>query len=153
MAGSFSQLYIHLVFAVRNRKNLIVATWEEELYKYITGIITNKGQKLYAINGMPDHIHILISIKASCYIPDLVREIKKSTNQFIREKGFCKSGFNWQAGFSATSHSRSNIPIVARYIENQKIHHSKTKFIDEYKQILEDEGVEYNERYLFDPTE
>ena len=88
MAGTFSQIYIQVVFAVHGRNSLISLNWEEELYKYITGIITHKGQKLIAINGMPDHIHFLIGMKPSCCLSDLVREIKKSSNEWINAKGF-----------------------------------------------------------------
>ncbi|MET3128069.1 REP element-mobilizing transposase RayT [Arcicella rosea] len=95
MAGTFSQIYIQVVFAVRSRNSLIHSTWEEELYKYISGICKNKGQKLLAINGMPDHIHILIGLKPSSCLSDLVREIKKSSNDFINEKRFTPSKFQW----------------------------------------------------------
>ena len=78
MSITYSQIYIHIVFAVKGRKSFIQQSWEEELYKYITGIVQNKGQKMLAINGMSDHIHILIGMKPSCNLSDLVREIKKS---------------------------------------------------------------------------
>ena len=86
MPGTFSQLYVHVVFAVKGRKSLILSNWEDELYKYISGIIQNKDQKLLAINGMPDHVHILIGMKPNCCLSDLVREVKKSSNNFIRER-------------------------------------------------------------------
>lgn len=96
MAGTFSQIYIQVVFAVKGRESLISPLWEEELYKYITGIVKNKEQKMLAINGMPDHIHFLIGMKPSCCLSDLVREIKKSSNEFIKEKKFTKFKFQWQ---------------------------------------------------------
>nr|WP_317194625.1 IS200/IS605 family transposase [Algoriphagus lutimaris] len=83
MAGTFSQIYIQVVFAVKGRNSLISNSLEEELYKYITGIVSNKGQKMLAINGMPDHIHFLIGMKPNCCLSDLVREIKKSTNDWL----------------------------------------------------------------------
>ncbi|MEG9328141.1 IS200/IS605 family transposase [Salinimicrobium catena] len=98
MPGTFSQIYIQLVFAVKGRRSLISEQWEQELYKYITGIVTNKNQKLLAINGMPDHIHILIGMKPSCCLSDLVREIKKASNEFIKTKGYSRSKFDWQEG-------------------------------------------------------
>ena len=98
-AGTFTQLYIQLVFAVRGRRNLILQSWEDDLYKYITGIIQQKGQKLLAINGMPDHIHILIGMKPTCCLSDLVREVKKSSNKFIKENKFVVGKFEWQEGF------------------------------------------------------
>ncbi|WPR72380.1 IS200/IS605 family transposase [Flavobacterium sp. NG2] len=102
--STYSQIYIQIVFAVKNREAQITHEWEEELYKYITGIVQNKGQKIVAINGMPDHIHIFIGMKPSCCLSDLVREIKKSSNSFINEKGFCKYKFEWQEGFGAFSY-------------------------------------------------
>ncbi|KAA6327000.1 hypothetical protein EZS27_023964 [termite gut metagenome] len=84
MAGTFSQIYIQVIFAVKNRDALISTTWNIELYKYITGIVQNKEQKMLAINGMPNHIHFLIGMKPSCCLSDLVREIKKSSNAFIK---------------------------------------------------------------------
>ncbi|MCE3229405.1 MAG: tpn [Bacteroidetes bacterium] len=103
MANTYSQIYIQIVFAVRKRNSLIHPSWENELYKYITGIIQNKGQKLIAINGMPDHIHILIGMKPTCCLSDLVREIKKSSNEYVKENGFTKTQFQWQEGFGAFS--------------------------------------------------
>lgn len=94
MANTFSQIYLQVVFAVKGRENLIRPDWEEELYKYISGIVRNQNQKMLAINGMPDHIHFLIGIKPSCCLSDLVREIKKSSTEFVREKQF--SAFKFQ---------------------------------------------------------
>ncbi len=109
MPGTFSQIYIQIVFAVKNRDSLIQPSWEEELYKYISGILKNKQQKLIAINGMPDHIHLFIGMKPSCCLSDLVREIKKSSTEFINEKKFSKFKFNWQEGYGAFSYSHSHI--------------------------------------------
>lgn len=81
MPGTFSQIYIQIIFAVKGRHSLIGSSWEEEFYKYITGIVRNKDQKMLAINGIPDHIHFLIGMKPSCCLSDLVREVKKSSNQ------------------------------------------------------------------------
>lgn len=150
MAGTFSQIYIQIVFAVQNRKSLINPTWEEELHKYIAGTIRNKGQKVLAINGMPDHIHIFIGMKPSCCISDLVREIKKSSTEFIREKKFCPAKFNWQEGYGAFSYSHSDIDTVVKYILNQKEHHARKTFQHEYVEFLRRLGIEFNEQYLFD---
>ena len=150
MSSTFSQIHIQIVFAVKYRQALILPTWEDELYKYITGIITNKGQKLLAINGMPDHIHILIGMKPSCCLSDLVREVKKASTEFIKEMKFTPSNFRWQEGFGAFSYSRKQIDTVVRYILNQKEHHRKKKFRQEYLEFLKEFEVEYNEQYLFD---
>ncbi len=134
MSSTFSQIYIQIVFAVKGRNNLIQSSWEEELYKYITGIITNKGQKLITINGISDHIHILIGLKPSCRLSDLVREIKKSSNSFIKEKNFTRYKFEWQEGYGAFSYSHSALDNVIAYINKQKEHHRKfeIEFKDEY---------------------
>jgi putative transposase len=150
MADTYSQIYIQVVFSVQNRKALIHESWEEELYKYITGIIQNKGQKLIAINGMPDHIHIFIGIKPNCCLSDLVREVKKSSNSFINEKQFTAIPFYWQEGFGAFSYSFSHIDKVVQYIKNQKIHHQKKTFKEEYLEFLEKSKIEYKEEYLFE---
>ena len=149
-SGTFSQIYIQIVFAVKGRQNLILPSWEDELYKYITGIIQNKGQKLIAINGMPDHIHILIGMKPVCCLSDLVREVKKASNSFIKEKNFVKSNFQWQEGFGAFSYSHSALNNVVKYIDNQKEHHRKKTFKEEYIDFLKEFQVEYKEEYLFE---
>lgn len=148
--STYSQIYIQVVFAVKGRESLISTSWEDELYKYTTGIITNKGQKLLAINGMPDHIHILISMKPSCCLSDLVREIKKSTNEFIKEKKFTRLNFQWQEGYGAFSYSHSALDNVIAYIGNQKEHHKKKSFKEEYIEFLNKFKIEYKDEYLFE---
>ena len=150
MAGTYSQIYIQIIFAVKYRQSLIHADWEEELYKYITGIVTNKGQKLLAINGMPDHIHIFIGMKPTCCLSDLVREIKKASNEFIEEKRFTKHNFQWQGGFGAFSYSYSSLDNVIRYIQNQKVNHRKKTFKEEYKEFLTLFQIEFKDEYLFE---
>lgn len=149
-AGTFSQIYIQIVFAVKGRKSLIAPHWEEELYKYITGIITNKGQKLLAINGISDHIHILIGLKPSCRLSDLVREIKKSSNTFIKEKRFSSYKFEWQEGYGAFSYSHSALDNVIAYVNKQKEHHRKRTFKEEYVDFLTKFKIEYKSEYLFE---
>lgn len=150
MSSTFSQIYIQIVFAVKGRENLIQPNWEEELYKYISGIVRNKEQKLLAINGMPDHIHFLIGMRPTCCLSDLVREIKKSSNQFINERKFLKNSFYWQEGYGAFSYSHSALDKVIRYIGNQKEHHKKQTFREEYLEFLTKFQIEYKEEFLFD---
>ena len=149
MAGTFSQIYIQVVFAVQHRESIIHSTWEEELYKYISGIVRNKGQKLLAINGMPDHIHIFIGMKPSCCLSDLVREVKKSSSEFIKEKRFTKFKFNWQEGYGAFSYGHSQIDTVAKYVMNQKEQHKKQTFKEEYLSFLKKFEIEFKDEYLF----
>lgn len=150
MPGTFSQIYIQIVFAVKGRNSLIHASWEEELYMFIGGVIRNKEQKLLAINGMPNHIHIFIGMKPSCCLSDLVREIKKASNQFIHDKKFSKYKFLWQEGYGAFSYSHSHIDNVIKYILNQKDHHKKISFKEEYYDFLQKFEVEFKDEYLFE---
>ncbi len=149
MANTFSQIYVQIVFAVHGRQNLIGSVWREELYKYITGIITNHGQKLIAIGGVSDHIHILIGFKPNFEISKLVQEIKANSSRFINKKQFVRGRFSWQEGFGAFSYSRSQLDTVIRYIENQERHHAKKSFKKEFIEFLENFEVEYDEKYLF----
>lgn len=149
MAGTFSQIYIQVIFAVQNRESLIQSSWEEELYKYISGIIRNKEQKMLAINGIQNHIHFFIGMKPSCCLSDLVREVKKSSNEFINEKRFSRFKFKWQEGFGAFSYSCSQIDSVVKYIMNQKEHHRKKTFREEYVDLLRKFEIEFKDEYLF----
>jgi putative transposase len=150
MPGTFTQIYIQVVFAVKGKESMINSSWEDELYKYITGIVQNKEQKMLAINGTPDHIHFLIGMKPSCCLSDLIREIKKSTNEFIQEKKFSKFKFYWQEGFGAFSYSHSSLDNVITYIMNQKEHHKKKTFREEYIEFMKKFAIDYKEEYLFE---
>jgi len=153
--STFTQLYIQIVFGVKHRQALIDPAWEDELYKYMTGIIQQKGQKLIAINGTRDHVHILIGMKPTCALSDLVRELKKASSVFIREKNFSRYKFEWQEGFGAFSYSHSSLDNVIRYIDNQKEHHRKSTFKEEYIEFLKKFNVDYKLEYLpkFDAQE
>jgi putative transposase len=128
MPGTFSQIYIQIVFSVKGRENLLLPLFEEEVYKYISGIVTGKGQKSLAVNGMPDHVHVLVGLKPAMSISDLVRDIKNNSTNFINKKGLLKNKFNWQDGYGAFSYSESNYGKVIDYIKNQKEHQSQTNF-------------------------
>lgn len=137
MANTFTQIYVHIVFAVQGRLNLIQKTHKSELYKYITGIIQNKKQKLIAINGMPDHVHIFVGMKPDIAISDLVKEVKRCSTNFINdEKKWFRGKFHWQEGFGAFSYSRSHIDSVVKYIQNQETHHRRRTFKEEYIGLL-----------------
>lgn len=150
MPNTYTQLYIQFVFAVKHRKALIHATWKDELYKYITGIVQNKDNKMLAINGMADHIHIFIGYKPKFSIPDLVKDIKLATNEWINERKFTAQKFAWQEGYGAFSYSRSQVHDVCTYIENQEIHHAKKTFREEYVSFLKAFEIEYEDKYLFE---
>lgn len=150
MADVFSQLYIQIIFAVKHRQALISHSWEDELYRYTTGIVQNRGHKMIAIGGMPDHIHIFIGLKPAESLSELVREIKKSTNDFIRDNKLSKHKFDWQAGYGAFSYSRSHRDGVYQYIMNQKEHHLKRTFEQEFLKLLADFEVEIGTKKMFD---
>lgn len=150
MANTYSQIYIQIVFAVKNRQALIHPDWEAKLYKFIAGTVQKKGQKIIAINGVSDHIHIFIGIKPTCCLSDLVREIKKASNKYIKDQNFTNFNFEWQGGFGAFSYSHSHISNVAKYIDNQKIHHQKQTFKNEYLSLLKVFKIEYQTEYLFE---
>ena len=150
MPGTFSQIYIQVVFAVKGGDSLIHSSWEEELYRYISGIVRNKEQKLLAINGMPDHIHFIIGMKPSCCLSNLVREVKKSSNEFINQKKFSNYKFCWQEGYGAFSYSHSALDEVIKYVVNQKEHHRKKTFREEYLGFLKKFEVDFKNEYLFE---
>ena len=150
MAGTFSQIYIQIVFAVKNRDALIRPEWESELFKYITGIVQNKEQKMLIINGTSNHIHFLIGMKPTCCMSDLVREIKKSSNTFIKEKRLTRYNFQWQEGYGAFSYSHSALDQVIQYIQQQKEHHKKKTFQKEYIDFLKKFNVDFKDEYLFE---
>jgi len=150
MANTFSQIYIHLVFSPKHREALIKKEWKDELEKYITGIVQGNKHKMMAIYAMPDHIHILVGYNVVQRIPDLVEQIKTSTNAWINEKGFSKTKFDWQKGYGAFSHSKDNVSTVINYILNQKEHHQKKSFKTEYLNLLHKLEIDYNEKYVFD---
>ena len=131
------------------RQCLIAKAFKEELYKYIAGIIEGENQKLIAINGMSDHIHILIWLKPNMALSNLVGEIKASSSKFINSKRWVKGRFSWQEGFGGFSYSHSQLESVASYIENQESHHSKRSFREEYMEMLRKFNVEHDERYVF----
>jgi len=149
MANTYTQIYIHVIFAVKGRFNIIRNEWKEELHKYITGIIRTKGQKLIAINGMPDHIHIFLGIKPDISLSDIVRDIKANSTNFINKKRLTLGKFYWQEGFGAFSCSHSHLDKVINYIMNQEKHHKKKSFKEEYLDFLKNYNVDYNEKYLF----
>ena len=149
MANTFTQIHIHAVFAVQNRASLISKSWDERLYQYITGIIQKQNHKLLCINGIPDHIHVLFGMRPTQSLSDLMQDIKGSSSLWINENNFIKSKFSWQEGYGAFYYSKSQISTIATYIENQQEHHRKKTFIEEYKKILKDFEIEYDERYIF----
>ncbi len=150
MSGTYTQLYIQIVFAVKGHENIISMQWRDELHKYIAGIITGKGHKSIIVNGLPDHIHAYVGLKPSMAISDLVRDIMNNSSKFINERRFVKGKFQWQEGYGAFSYSHSQIQNVYDYILNQEKHHKRKTFREEYLDFLKKFELEYNNEYLFE---
>ena len=131
MPGTFSQIYIQYVFAVKGRENLLQKPWRDEVFKYISGIIKSKDQKPIIVNGVSNHVHVLVGMKPSMTISDLVRDIKNNSTNFINDQKFLKTKFSWQEGYGAFSYAHSQLDNVYRYIANQEEHHRKKTFQEE----------------------
>lgn len=153
MANTYTQIYLHYVFAVQNRLSLINSNWETDLYKYMNGIISKHGHFLYVINGMPDHVHALVSMNPRQAPSELMQEIKRSSTLWINENRLVAGRFSWQEGFGAFSYGKSQVHDISTYIENQKIHHKKRNFIQEYIQFLKLYEINYDDRYIYKPIE
>lgn len=150
MSGTFSQIYIQYVFAVKGRENLLQKPWRDEVFKYIAGIIKGKNQKSIIVNGVSDHVHVFVGLKPGMGISDLVRDIKNNSSNFINEQKFLKGKFSWQEGYGVFSYSHSHIKNVYQYIENQEEHHKKKTFKEEYIDFLQKFEIEFNEKNLFE---
>ena len=149
MANTFSQIYIQTVFAVSGRMSLITSDYKEELHKYITGIVRNKGQKLLQINGMSDHLHVLIGLRPAMAIADLVRDIKSDSSDWINRRRLARGKFAWQEGYGAFSYGHSQLDTIIRYIQNQERHHKRRSFRDEYLTLLKKFEIEFKEEHVF----
>lgn len=150
MANTFTQFYFHFVFAVKRRANLIADEWKVELYKYMTGIVTNENQKMLVINGIADHVHLLIGTKPECSIPDLIRDVKANSSRFINEKGWVKGKFEWQKGYGGFTVGRHELDVKFDYIRRQEEHHREKSFRAEYLELLKAHDIDYDEQYIFE---
>lgn len=150
MANTYSQISVHVVFAVKNRENIILKEWRDDLHKYIAGIIKNEGAASLAVGGWKDHVHIFFGMPVTARISDLIAAVKANSSRWINEKKFVKGKFEWQSGYGAFSHSKSQRDAVIKYIMGQEAHHSGVTFREEYVKMLHDFEVEYDEKYLFE---
>jgi len=152
MANTYTQIYVQIVFAVQGRQSLIRPQHNDELQKYMTGIISGQGQKLIAINNMPDHFHILVGQTPNVALSDLVRGLKAGSSGFINDRRWVLGRFSWQEGFGAFSYAHLQLDAVIRYIQNQQKHHRRTTFQEEYLELLKRFNVPHDERYAFRPV-
>jgi REP element-mobilizing transposase RayT len=151
MVNTYTQIHIQVVFSVQDRESLILKSWKDELYKYITGIIQNNKHKLLAINGMPDHIHILFGFRPIQSLSDLMQDIKGSSSKWINEKKFIRGKFSWQEGYGAFSYSKAGVQKIIHYINHQQEHHKRITFLEEYLVLLKEFEIDYDDRFIFKP--
>mgnify|MGYP003606282804 CR=1 FL=1 len=145
--GTYKQIYYQIVFGTKNRKPSINEKSESELYKYIWGILKNKQCKLYRINGMADHIHIFCDLHPSISLSNLVKDIKVSSNLWMKQSGAFPEFDGWQEGYGAFTYSVRDKEMIINYIKNQKEHHKKESFELEFRRLLDDHGLEFDEKY------
>jgi len=148
MSQSYVQFYTHIVFHTKNNMKFIRKEIEDELYSYLGGILRNYKSIPLQIGGTSDHVHMLCTLPKTMTPADLVEEVKKNSSKWIKTKGSRYSKFYWQDGYGGFSVGWSQVNMVKNYIRNQKQHHRKVQFIDEYKSLLDDYGISYEERYL-----
>jgi putative transposase len=153
MANTYTQIHLQFVFAPKFRASLIHPSWEDELFKYISGVVQNNKHKMLCINGMPDHLHMLIGFHTTQSIADLMQDVKGASAKLINDKKLTKSRFEWQVGYGGFSYSKSQNPTIINYINNQKEHHKKKTFMEEYKLFLKKFEVDYDEQYIFHEPE
>ena len=149
MPNTYTQLYIHCVFAVKYRASLLQSQWDERLRLYISATVQNDGHKMLAINNVSDHLHFLVGLNPNQSISEMMRFVKGDSAEWINKEKLTSHKFYWQEGYGAFSNSKSQIDRVAKYIANQQEHHKKTSFLDEYRDMLSKAGITYDERYIF----
>ena len=153
MANTYTQIHIHAIFAVQNRLSLIQQQWQEELYRYISGIISNNGHKLLQIGGMPDHVHVFFGMRPTQSLSNLMQDIKGNSSLWINHKQWVTGKFLWQEGYGAFSYGKSQIDHVVKYIQRQEHHHKKRDFAGEYLELLKLFEIAYDERYVLKNSE
>lgn len=150
MSQSLSSILVHLVFSTKNREPFITPIIEAELHPYMATIFRELKSPSLAIDGTSDHVHVLFSLARVITVADLVEELKTSTSKWIKTKGREFRNFHWQRGYGAFSIGQSNVEALKRYIGNQKAHHRRVTFQDEYRKFLRAYGIDYDERYVWD---
>ncbi|TFV97427.1 IS200/IS605 family transposase [Algoriphagus kandeliae] len=153
MANTFTQIHLQVVFATKFRNAQISSKWEHRLYEYLIGIFSHYDHRVLAINGMPDHIHILFGYRPDQALSELIQKVKASSTKWINAERLTPFPFAWQEGYGAFSYTKSDVPKVIQYIKNQKEHHQKKSFVEEYQKILTDLQIEFNPKYIFKELE
>jgi REP element-mobilizing transposase RayT len=145
---SYFQIYYHIVFSTRNRLPVLHKDRRKDLYNYLWGILKNKKCHLYRMGGVEDHLHILTSLPSTERLAYLVRDMKTASHSWIKSSGIFPGFPGWQGEYGAFTKSHSHCEEVVQYIKNQEVHHQKESFLDEFKRLLREEGIEFDENYL-----
>ena len=148
--GTFTQLYVQLVFAVKNRDAVLTREIRPRVFEYISGIMSNLNHKSIIVNGTSNHVHILLGLNPSISVSDTVFKIKRSSSLFINKEKLCWGRFSWQEGYGGFTYSRSQIGGIYDYIANQELHHKKITFQQEYIDYLKENEMEFDQEFLFD---
>lgn len=148
--GTFTQIYIQLVFSPKHRDRLLLEHLRPRIFEYLSGITNNLGHKSIIINGVSDHVHLFLGLNPKLSISETVKELKRSSGVFINNERFYPSKFEWQEGYGGFSYSKSQIGSVFNYIENQATHHRKRTFKEEYLDFLNKNEIKFEEQYLFE---
>jgi putative transposase len=150
MSTTYTRIYVHIIFSVRNRARLLHKEWRNEVFAYMAGIIKNKGHLVLCVNGVEDHVHILSAFRPHASLSDLVRDVKNNSTKFINEKRWVAQKFSWQGGFGAFSCDHRDVDRVVAYIQNQEEHHKISSFTEELRILLNEAGISFEEKYLFE---
>lgn len=150
MANTYTQLLIQFVFAVKLRQQLLPNDRKEEVHRYMTGIVQQRGHKILQVHCMPDHAHVLVGLHPGQAMSDLVRDVKSASSKWINEQSWMPGRFGWQDGYGAFSYSRSQLSVGANYVQHQEQHHRKKTFREEYFDFLDKFQVEHDQKYVFD---
>ncbi|HEX2967839.1 MAG TPA: transposase [Bacteroidales bacterium] len=148
--GTYTQMYVMLVFAVKNRKALLADPFRARIFEYIGGINTNLKNKSILVNGTANHIHVLYGMHPDVSVSDTVYHIKRGSSLYLNQSGFCHCHFSWQDGYGAFTYSRSQLDDVYQYVKNQEQHHLEISFKKEYVDLLAENDIAYEEKYLFE---
>lgn len=146
--STYTQILYQIVFGTKNNEKTMIESSQEILYKYIWGILKNKKCHLYRINGMEDHIHIVTHLHPTVALAYLIKDIKIASSEYIKSENIFPNFNGWQDGYGAFTYSISAKNNLIEYVKNQKEHHRKVSFRDEYKELLREHQIEFDEKYL-----
>ncbi|MEN8123312.1 MAG: IS200/IS605 family transposase [Bacteroidota bacterium] len=149
LMATYKQIVYQLVFSTKNREKTLIKANREVLFKYIGGILKNNNCHLYRINGIEDHLHIVTSLHPSVALADLIKDIKIASSKMIKAENLFPNFMGWQDGYGAFTYQYNVINELINYVKNQEEHHKKETFVDEYKRLLTEFGIEFDEKYLF----